>query len=88
MFDVAIDEITKEKMAAQPSREELDKLFPHSPRMKKRIMAISKKHENVKKRHRLLQHTYKVAAAVSLFIIFSSVIFFSVEASILALSKR
>ena len=81
MLGVAVEEAVTNEMAALPTREELDAMYPQSEAFEKKIRQIIAKEEKTYSRMRNIKVISKVAACFSIFLTISAIILMSVEAS-------
>jgi len=81
MLKVAFEEVVQEEMDSYPSLEELDLLYPRSPKMDKHIKKSMNRHENKAKRQKLFRSFLRCAAAFCIIAFLCAVVVFSVEAS-------
>lgn len=81
MLKIATDEALREEMENLPSNEELNKMYPRTKSLDKKVNAVFKREFRVARRKKALQTFSRMAAVFSIFTVITGVVLMSVEAS-------
>jgi len=81
MLKIATDEALREEMEALPSNEELNKMYPRTESLDKKVFAVINKEFKTTRKKKILRIVMQSAAVFSIIIVVSGIILMSVEAS-------
>jgi len=81
MLKAAMEEAEEQKMATLPSEDELDKMYPTSDALDKRIMKLISNAENRRKRRRNMRVFTRIAATAAVLVVACTAALMSVEPS-------
>jgi len=81
IFKAAAEEALREEMAALPSDEELNEMYPRTKTLDKKVNAVLKQEFKTARRKQRLRLAARVAAVVILFVLVGGSVLMSVEAS-------
>jgi len=81
LLKIATDEAVREEMEALPTDEELNKMYPRTKSLDKKVNAVLAREFRAARRKKALRMFAQIAAGFSVFAVVSSIVLLSVEAS-------